>query len=173
MNKIDVLISEEQIMARIKELAAEISTKYEGKDVLAIGILNGAVYFLSELTKQMSIPVEIDFMQASSYGSGTVSSGQVLITKNLERDIAGKSVILVEDVIDTGRTLKLIKEMLLERGPESVEICSLLDKPSRRVVDLEGDYIGYEIPDAFVVGWGLDYDQKYRNLPYIGVVNNF
>lgn len=172
MNKIDVLIPEDEILARTKELAQELSKKYEGKEVVAVGILNGAVYFMAELTRQMTIPVEIDFMLASSYGAGTVSSGHVMVNKDLERSIEGKHVLLIEDVVDTGRTLKLLREMLWERKPAGIEICSLLDKPSRREVDLKAEYIGFEIPDAFVVGWGLDYDQKYRNLPYVGVVKN-
>ena len=172
MDQIEVLISEKDVLARIKELAAQISGKYEGKKVVAVGILNGAVYFLSELTRQMTIPVEIDFMLASSYGAGTVSSGHVMVKKDLDRSIEDKYVLLVEDVVDTGRTLKLLKEMLAERNPAGIEICALLDKPSRREVELSADYIGFEIPDAFVVGWGLDYDQKYRNLPYVGVVKN-
>lgn len=170
MSNIEVLIPEDKILARIKELAAQLSKEYEGKDLVAIGILNGAVYFLSELTRNMTIPVEIDFMLASSYGAGTVSTGHVLINKDLERSVEGKYVLLVEDVVDTGRTLKLLKEMFEERKPADIKICSLLDKPARREVDLQADYIGFEIPDAFVVGWGLDYDQKYRNLPYVGVV---
>ena len=172
MSEIDILIPEDKIIARTKEMAEELSKKYEGKEVVAIGILNGAVYFMTELTRNMTIPVEIDFMLASSYGAGTVSSGHVMVNKDLERSIKGKCVLLIEDVVDTGRTLKLIREMLYEREPESIEICALLDKPSRREVDLKAEYTGFEIPDAFVVGWGLDYDQKYRNLPYVGVVKN-
>lgn len=172
MDDIKVLIPEEEIRKRIKEIADELSEKYKGKDVLVIGILNGSVYFLTELTQKMSIPVEIDFMAASSYGSGTSSSGRVLITKDLERSVEGRHIIVVEDIVDTGQTLHLLSEMLLARHPASLELCVLLDKPDRRKVCLNATYIGFEIPDEFVVGWGLDYDQKYRDLPFVGVVKN-
>ncbi len=172
MDEIEVLIPEDEVRGRIKELAEELSEKYEGKDVVIVGILNGSVYFLTELTQKMSIPVEIDFMAASSYGSGTVSSGRVLVTKDLERSVEGKHVIIVEDIVDTGQTLHLLTEMLLARHPASLELCVLLDKPDRRKVCLNAAYIGFEIPDKFVVGWGLDYDQKYRDLPFVGVVKN-
>ncbi|MBO4836001.1 MAG: hypoxanthine phosphoribosyltransferase [Lachnospiraceae bacterium] len=170
--KIEVLIPEEDIRARIKELADEISEKYKDEPVLLVGILNGSVFFLADLAQKMSIPVEIDFMAASSYGSGKESSGRVLITKDLARSIEGDHVIIVEDIVDTGQTLHLLTEMLLERNPASLELAVLLDKPSRRKVCLDADYIGFQIPDAFVVGWGLDYDQKYRDLPYIGVIKD-
>ncbi len=168
--KIEVLISEEDIRKRISELAAELSEKYKGEEVLLVGILNGSVFFLADLAQKMTIPVEIDFMAASSYGSGTESSGRVLITKDLARSIEGDHVIIVEDIVDTGQTLHLLTEMLQERNPASLELAVLLNKPSRRKVCLDADYIGFDIPDAFVVGWGLDYDQKYRDLPYIGVI---
>lgn len=170
--KIEVLIPEEDIRARIKEMADEISEKYKGEPVLLVGILNGSVFFLADLAQKMSIPVEIDFMAASSYGSGKESSGRVLITKDLARSIEGDHVIIVEDIVDTGQTLHLLTEMLLERNPASLELAVLLDKPTRRKVCLDADYIGFQIPDAFVVGWGLDYDQKYRDLPYIGVIKD-
>ena len=170
--KIEVLIPEEDIRARIKEMADEISKKYKGEPVLLVGILNGSVFFLADLAQKMSIPVEIDFMAASSYGSGKESSGRVLITKDLARSIEGDHVIIVEDIVDTGQTLHLLTEMLLERNPASLELAVLLDKPTRRKVCLDADYIGFQIPDAFVVGWGLDYDQKYRDLPYIGVIKD-
>ena len=170
--KIEVLIPEEDIRARSKELADEISEKYKDEPVLLVGILNGSVFFLADLAQKMSIPVEIDFMAASSYGSGKESSGRVLITKDLARSIEGDHVIIVEDIVDTGQTLHLLTEMLLERNPASLELAVLLDKPSRRKVCLDADYIGFQIPDAFVVGWGLDYDQKYRDLPYIGVIKD-
>lgn len=169
---IEVLIPEEDIRARIKELADELSEKYKDEPVLLVGILNGSVFFLAELAQKMSIPVEIDFMAASSYGSGKESSGRVLITKDLARSIEGDHVIIVEDIVDTGQTLHLLTEMLQERNPASLELAVLLDKPSRRKVCLDADYIGFQIPDAFVVGWGLDYDQKYRDLPYIGVIKD-
>lgn len=168
--KIDVLISEEDIRKRISEMAAELSEKYKGEEVLLVGILTGSVFFLAELAQKMTIPVEIDFMAASSYGSGTESSGRVLITKDLARSIEGDHVIIVEDIVDTGQTLHLLTEMLIERNPASLELAVLLNKPSRRKVCLDADYVGFDIPDAFVVGWGLDYDQKYRDLPYIGVI---
>ncbi|MBO7730033.1 MAG: hypoxanthine phosphoribosyltransferase [Lachnospiraceae bacterium] len=168
--KIEVLIPEEDIRKRISELAAELSEKYKGEEVLLVGILNGSVFFLAELAQKMTIPVEIDFMAASSYGSGTESSGRVLITKDLARSIEGDHVIIVEDIVDTGQTLHLLTEMLIERNPASLELAVLLNKPSRRKVCLDADYVGFDIPDAFVVGWGLDYDQKYRDLPYIGVI---
>ena len=168
--KIDVLIPEEDIRKRISEMAAELSEKYKGEGVLLVGILTGSVFFLAELAQKMTIPVEIDFMAASSYGSGTESSGRVLITKDLARSIEGDHVIIVEDIVDTGQTLHLLTEMLIERNPASLELAVLLNKPSRRKVCLDADYVGFDIPDAFVVGWGLDYDQKYRDLPYIGVI---
>ena len=168
--KIEVLIPEQDVRDRIKEMADALSEKYAGEEVLLVGILNGSVFFLTELAQKMSIPVKIDFMAASSYGSGTESSGRVLVTKDLERSVKGSHVIIVEDIVDTGQTLHLLSEMIMEREPASFELAVLLDKPARRKVCLDADYIGFEIPDAFVVGWGLDYDQKYRDLPYIGVV---
>lgn len=167
---IEVLIPEEDIRKRIGEIAEELSEKYKGEEVLLVGILNGSVFFLAELAQKMTIPVEIDFMAASSYGSGMESSGRVLITKDLARSIEGDHVIIVEDIVDTGQTLHLLTEMLQERNPASLELAVLLNKPSRRKVCLDADYVGFDIPDAFVVGWGLDYDQKYRDLPFIGVI---
>lgn len=168
--KIEVLIPENEVRARIKEMADEISKKYEGETVHLVGILNGSVFFLTELAQNMTIPVEIDFMAASSYGSGKESSGRVLVTKDLERSIEGERVLLIEDIVDTGQTLHLLVEMLMARNPKSIQLAVLLDKPSRRKVCLDADYIGFKIPDKFVVGWGLDYDQKYRDLPFVGVV---
>ena len=170
MNNIDVLISEADVRARIKEMADIISEKYKDKNVVLIGILNGSVFFLTELAQKLSIPIEIDFMAASSY-VGTDSTGKVLVTKDLERSVKGKSVIIVEDIVDTGQTLHLLCELIRTKKPESLEIVTLLDKPERRKVDFEADLIGFRIPDKFVVGWGMDYDQKYRNLPYIGILN--
>ena len=167
---IEVLIPEQDVRERIQEMADALSEKYAGEEVLLVGILNGSVFFLTELAQRMSIPVEIDFMAASSYGAGTESSGRVLITKDLERSIKDVHVVIVEDIVDTGQTLHLLTEMLLERHPASLEVAVLLDKPARRKVCMDADFIGFEIPDAFVVGWGLDYDQKYRDLPYIGVI---
>ncbi len=167
---IEVLIPEQDVRDRIQEMADALSEKYAGEEVLLVGILNGSVFFLTELAQRMSIPVEIDFMAASSYGAGTESSGRVLITKDLEPSIKDVHVVIVEDIVDTGQTLHLLTEMLLERHPASLEVAVLLDKPARRKVCMDADFIGFEIPDAFVVGWGLDYDQKYRDLPYIGVI---
>ena len=169
-DKIEVLITEEDVRTRIREMAAMLSEKYEGEEVLLIGILNGSVFFMTELAQQMTIPVEIDFMAASSYGAGTESSGNVLITKDLERSLDGKHVIIVEDIVDTGRTLHLLKDLIQMKSPLSVEVAVLLDKPSRRKVSCDADYVGFQIPDEFVVGWGLDYDQKYRDLTFIGII---
>ena len=164
------MISEEEVRGRIAEIAAQINEDYEGEEILAIGILRGGVYFCAELTKRLTIPVILDFMEASSYGAGTSSSGQVNITKDLIEDIEGKHVIVVEDIIDTGRTLSLLLDNLRARKPKSLKLCTLLDKPERRVVPVEVDYNGFVIPNKFVVGVGMDYAQKYRNLPYIGVI---
>ncbi|MDE6969214.1 MAG: hypoxanthine phosphoribosyltransferase [Eubacterium sp.] len=168
--QIQVMISEEEVRGRIAEIAAQINEDYEGEEILAIGILRGGVYFCAELTKRLTIPVILDFMEASSYGAGTSSSGQVNITKDLIEDIEGKHVIVVEDIIDTGRTLSLLLDNLRARKPKSLKLCTLLDKPERRVVPVEVDYNGFVIPNKFVVGFGMDYAQKYRNLPYIGVI---
>ena len=170
MNKFDVLISETDVRARIGEMAEELSRKYSGSEVILVGILNGSVFFLTTLAQQMQVPVEIDFMAASSY-VGTDSTGKVLITKDLARSIEGKHVIIVEDIVDTGQTLHLLKEMLMQRNPASLEVVSLLDKPDRRKVDFTADMVGFSIPDKFVIGWGMDYNQKYRELPYIGIIN--
>lgn len=169
--KIEVLIPEDDVRARIREIADAISEKYADGDVLLVGILSGSVFFLTELAMKMSVPVEVDFMTASSYGSGTTSSGSVLIKKDLDRSIEGRNVIIVEDIIDTGQTLNLLTKMLKKRNPKTLEVAALLDKPERRKVRMKGDYIGFQIPDEFVVGWGLDYDQKYRDLPFIGIIS--
>ena len=173
MSNIDVLISEEKVRTRIKEMADLLSEKYKAvqDDIVLVGILNGSVFFLTELAQKMTIPVELDFMSASSY-VGTDSTGKVLIKKDLSRPITGKHVIIVEDIVDTGRTLSLLCELLKEKKPASLEVVALLDKPDRRVVDFKADLIGFTIPDAFVVGWGLDYDQRYRNLPFVGVIKD-
>ncbi len=167
---IEVLIPEKDVRERIQEMADVLSERYAGEELLLVGILNGSVFFLTELAQKMSIPVQIDFMAASSYGAGMESSGRVLVTKDLGGSIEGMHVLIVEDIVDTGQTLHLLTEMLLDRKPKSLELAVLLDKPARRKVCLDADYIGFEIPDAFVVGWGLDYNQKYRDLPYIGVI---
>lgn len=168
--KIRVMLSEEEVDKRIKELGEQISKDYAGKSVHLICILKGGVFFMCELAKRISVPVSMDFMAVSSYGAGTSSSGIVKIIKDLDDPIEGKDVIIVEDIIDSGRTLSHLIDLLGQRKPNSIRLCTLLDKPDRRVVDVKVEYVGYNIPDEFVVGYGLDYDQKYRNLPYIGVV---
>ena len=171
MYRIEVLLSEEEVDRRISEIGAEISRDYEGKTVHLIGILKGSAPFMCELAKRIEVPVTMDFMAVSSYGSGTKSSGKVDIKKDLDEDIEGKDVIVVEDIIDSGRTLAYLMELFGTRKPASLKLCTLIDKPEGRVVDnIEVDYTGFKIPDEFVVGYGLDYDQKHRNLPYIGIV---
>lgn len=167
---IRVLISEEEVDARIREIGEQISRDYAGKEVYLVCVLKGGSFFLCELAKRITVPVSLDFMSVSSYGGETVSSGVVKIVKDLDEPIQGKDVLIVEDIVDSGRTLSYLKEMMLDRKPESLRICTLLDKPDRRVVDVDVDYTGFSIPDEFVVGYGLDYAQKYRNLPYVGVV---
>ena len=167
---INVMLSEEEINSRIAELGEQISRDYEGKEIFLICILKGASFFACELAKRITVPVNIDFMKVSSYGGGTVSSGQVSIKMDVSESIAGKDVLIVEDIIDSGNTLNLLPKILMERGPKSIRLCALLDKPDRRVIDVKVDYTGFQIPDEFVVGYGLDYNQMYRNLPYIGVV---
>lgn len=164
------LITEAQVEARVRELAAEISKDYEGKTIFMVGILKGACPFMCDLAKRITIPVMFDFMQVSSYGGATESTGTVRIKKDLDDSVQGKDVIIVEDIVDSGRTLAFLVDFLRSKGANSVKFVTLLDKPSRRVVDLKADYSGFEIPDKFVVGYGMDYDQNYRNLPYIGVV---
>ena len=168
--KISVLISEDEIEKRIREMAKEISEFYQGEPVHLVSVLKGGVFFTCELAKRLSIPVSIDFMSVSSYGDGTKSSGVVKVVKDLDEAIEGKHVLVVEDIVDSGRTLSYLLENLKSRKPKSLHLCTLLDKPERRVTDVHVDYTGLEIPDEFVVGYGLDYMQHYRNLPYIGVV---
>lgn len=172
MADIRVLLSEEQIDKRVREVAAVINKDYAGKSVHLICVLKGSIFFTCELAKRLDMPVTIDFMQVSSYGSDTVSSGVINIKKELDESIEGKNAIIIEDIIDSGNTLYYLRELLLKRNPESLKICTLLDKPDRRVKDVKVDYVCFEIPDEFVVGYGLDYDQKYRNLSYVGVVEN-
>ena len=167
---INVMLSEEEINSRIAELGEQISRDYEGKEIFLVCILKGASFFACELAKRITVPVNIDFMKVSSYGGGTVSSGQVSIKMDVSESIAGKDVLIVEDIIDSGNTLNLLPKILMERGPKSIRLCALLDKPDRREVDVKMNYVGFRIPDKFVVGYGLDYDQRYRNLPYIGEV---
>lgn len=165
-----ILIDEASIQQRVKEIAAEITRDYAGRSVLMICTLRGAVMFFADLVKYIDLDVRMDFIACSSYGAGTSSSGEVKIVKDISQPIAGLDVIVVEDIIDTGHTLKYLYNMLLNRGPASLKICSLLDKPERREVDLEGDYVGFKVPNEFVVGYGLDYNEKYRNLPMVGVL---
>lgn len=167
---IRVLKSEEEVDARIQALGEQISRDYAGKEIYMIGILRGSVFFMCELAKRIGVPVMLDFMCVSSYGDSTKSSGNVRISKDVDGDIVGKDVLIVEDIIDSGHTLSKLKKVLQERHPDSVRICTLLDKQERREVEVEVDYVGFSIPDEFVVGYGLDYAQKYRNLPYVGVV---
>lgn len=168
--KISVLINEQDVNAKIKEIAEQISKDYEGKEITLICILKGSVFFVCELAKRITVPVTLDFMSVSSYGSGTESSGRVKIVKDLDESIEGRDILIVEDIIDSGRTLSHLMTLLSARKPNSIKLCTLLDKPDRRVVPVDVDYTCFEIPDEFVVGYGLDYDQKYRNLPYVGVV---
>ena len=169
--KVNVLLSEEEVDAKIKAIGEQISKDYAGKQVHLVCVLKGGSFFMCELAKRITVPVSLDFMSVSSYGSETKSSGVVKIVKDLDEPIKGKNVLVVEDIVDSGRTLSYLMEMLKDRGPESLRLCTLLDKPERRVVDVYVDYTGFQIPDEFVVGYGLDYDQRYRNLPYIGVIS--
>lgn len=169
--KIRVLIPEDEIEKRICEMGKEISEFYQGEPVHLVSVLKGGVFFTCELAKRLSIPVSIDFMCVSSYGDGTKSSGVVRVVKDLDEAIEGKHVLVVEDIVDSGRTLSYLLENLKSRKPKSLRLCTLLDKPERRVTDVQVDYTGFEIPDEFVVGYGLDYMQHYRNLPYIGIVD--
>ena len=165
-----VLLSEEKVDALIKAIGEEISKDYAGKRVHLVCVLKGGSFFMCELAKRITVPVSLDFMSVSSYGSDTKSSGVVRIIKDLDESLKDKDVIVVEDIVDSGRTLSYLLEMLRDRGPASLRLCTLLDKPDRRVIPVDVDYTGFEIPDQFVVGYGLDYNQRYRNLPYIGIV---
>ncbi len=167
---VKVLISEQEVTEKIQELADRINKDYEGKEIHLICVLKGSVFITCELAKRLTVPVTMDFMSVSSYGDTQESSGRVKIVKDLDESIAGKDVLIVEDIIDSGRTLSHLIQLLQSRQPNSVRLCTLLDKPDRRVTDVTVDYTGFVIPDEFVVGYGLDYAQKFRNLPYIGVV---
>lgn len=169
-HKIKVLVSEEDVDARIKLIGEQISKDYEGKSIHLVCVLKGGVFFLCELAKRITVPVSMDFMSVSSYGAEKQSSGVVKIVKDLDEPLEGKDVLIVEDIVDSGRTLSYLIEILKRRNPNSIKLCTLLDKPERRVTDVKVDYTGFDIPDEFVVGYGLDYAQRYRNLPYIGVV---
>lgn len=168
--KIRVMLTEDEVDARIEQIGKEISRDYEGRQVHLVCVLKGGSFFMCELAKRITVPVSLDFMCVSSYGGNTKSSGIVKIVKDLDEPLNDKDVIVVEDIVDSGRTLSYLLELLAKRGPASMRLCTLLDKPDRRVVDVKVDYKGFEIPDEFVVGYGLDYNQRYRNLPYIGVV---
>lgn len=169
--EISVLISEEQIQKKVVELAEQISRDFKGETVKLLCILKGSTFFTCELAKRITVPVMLDFIQVSSYGSGTKSSGKIIIKKDLDESIEGDNVIVVEDIIDSGNTLSKLIPMLKERNPKELRVCTLLDKPDRREVPVKVDYNGFDIPDEFVVGFGLDYDQHYRNLPYVGVLH--
>ena len=169
-DKIRVMYSEKEVDKRIRELGEQISKRYEGKTVHMICVLKGGVFFACELAKRITVPVSMDFMCVGSYGDGTKSSGVVRLAKDLDESIENKEVLIVEDIIDSGNTLYYLMDVLRQRKPASLRLCTLLDKPDRRVKDVHVDWTGFEIPDEFVVGYGLDYAQKYRNLPYIGVV---
>lgn len=169
-HRIETLISREEVDAKIRELGAIISKEYEGKEIHLVCVLRGGAFFMCELAKHITVPCSLDFMSVSSYGSGTASSGTVRIVKDLDESVEGKDVLVVEDIIDSGRTLSYLMELLADRKPASLKLCTLLDKPDRRVVDVDVHHVCFTIPDEFVVGYGLDYDQRYRNLPYIGVV---
>lgn len=169
--KIDVMIDEATVEARIAEIAQQLSKEYEGKTIHIIGVLKGSVFFMCELAKRLTVPVMMDFMSVSSYGNDTKSSGVVKMIKDLDESIEGRDVVLIEDIMDSGRTLSYLINILKERKPASFKVVTLLDKPDRRVVELEPDITGFVIPDRFVVGYGLDCAQKYRNLPYIGVIS--
>ena len=172
MVEIKTLISEEEINKRVKEIAEEIDKEYEGKEITLICILKGSVFFTVELAKRINSDVKLEFIRVSSYGEGTESSGEIKMKLDLKDSIQGKDVIVIEDIIDTGRTLSYLIEYLKMKKPNSIKLCALLDKPDRRVIDVKVDYTGFKIPDKFVVGYGLDWDEKYRTLPYIGYIEN-
>lgn len=167
---IRVLLTEQEVDRRIQQIGDQISKDYAGKQVHLVCVLKGGSFFMCELAKRITVPVSLDFMSVSSYGKSTKSSGVVKIVKDLDEPLKDKDVLVVEDIVDSGRTLTYLLEMLNDRGPASLKLCTLLDKPERRVKEVKVDYTGFEIPDEFVVGYGLDYDQRYRNLPYIGIV---
>lgn len=171
LEEVEVLFTEEVVRLKIKELAREITRDYAGQEIMVVGILKGAFIFMADLVREIDLPLQLDFMDVSSYGNSTVSSGEVRIMKDLDDSIEGKNVLIVEDIIDTGLTLKYICENLKQRGPKSLRICCLLAKPSRRQSSIRPNYIGFAIEDLFVVGWGLDYAEQYRNYPAIGILN--
>ena len=166
----EVLISEEELKAIVERLGKQISEDYKDKDLLMVSVLKGSVIFMADLMRAVTVPCNIDFMSVSSYGNGVKSSGVVRIIKDLDRNIEGKDLLIVEDILDSGKTLNYIQEILLARNPNSIRICTLFDKPERREVDLYAEYVGCTVPNEFIVGYGLDYSEYYRNLPYIGVL---
>ena len=168
----EVLVPPDDLARRVRELAAEISRDYAGRDLVLIGVLKGAVFFLADLMRDIDVPCEVDFMAVASYGSATKSSGVVRILKDLDAVIEGRDVLIVEDIVDSGLTLQYLLRNLAGRNPRSLEVCALLIKPSRRKVDLETRYVGFEIPDQFAIGYGLDHDERYRNLPYVAALND-
>lgn len=170
LEQVDILFDREEIMARVKELGREITNDYQGKNLLVVGILKGAFVFMADLVREIDLPLELDFMDVSSYGVSTVSSGEVRIIKDLDYSILEKDVLIIEDIVDTGLTLHYIKEILQKRGPRSIKICCLLDKPSRRRAAIAPEYIGFTIPDQFIVGYGLDYAEQYRHYPAVCVL---
>lgn len=171
LEEVEVLFTQEVVRRKIKQLGSEITRDYAGQEILIVGILKGAFIFMADLVREIDLPLQLDFMDVSSYGHSTVSSGEVRIMKDLDDSIEGKNVLIVEDIIDTGLTLKYICENLKQRGPKSLRICCLLDKPSRRQSTIKPDYTGFAVEDLFIVGWGLDYAERYRNYPAIGVLN--
>jgi hypoxanthine phosphoribosyltransferase len=166
----EVLFSEQQLKTRVAQLAAQIQQDYQGKDLMLISVLRGSFIFMADLCRAIDLPCTLDFLSVSSYGRGTSSSGQVQITKDLSEDISGRHILVVEDILDSGNTLSYLLRLLEQRKPASIRLCTLLDKPQRRVQQVEVHYTGFSIPDAFVVGYGLDYAETYRNLPYIGIL---
>ncbi|HCO62601.1 MAG TPA: hypoxanthine phosphoribosyltransferase [Clostridiales bacterium] len=166
----EILYTQEQLAERVKEIGAQITRDYAGKEVALASVLRGSYIFMADLSRAIQLPVTVDFMAVSSYGAGTVSSGQVEIKKDLSDSIEGKHLIIVEDILDSGNTLFYLMDVLRARKPASIRICTLMDKPERRTKPISADYVGFEIPDAFVVGYGLDYNEKYRNLPYVGIL---
>lgn len=172
MENVKVLITEEEIAKRVAELGAQITEDYAGKSILLIGVLKGAAVFMSDLMRRIDIPVEIDFMVVSSYGAGTQSAGDIKILKDTDVSVEGRDVLIAEDILDTGITLYNLKDLLLKRGAKSLKICTIFNKPSRRRSPIDADYVGFEVPDEFVVGYGLDYNQQYRNLPYLGILDS-
>ncbi len=166
----EVLYTEEVLAKRVEELGAQITKDYEGESLCVVGILKGSNIFTSDLVRKIDLPLRMEFMAVSSYGNQSTSTGAVKILKDIDRSIENENILIVEDIVDTGLTLKYLKDLLLSRGPKSVKICSLLDKPERRKEDIKADYVGFNVPDEFIIGYGIDYAEQYRNLPFIGVL---